>query len=146
MTLEACDPLTGELVPATHLATIYANASEELGEMEAEVRKLRAEVADIRDALIPVAQEGPIDAGQGRKVVLEPPRRPSQRVSAQGAQRYKEELLTLGMGTIEEVFRPPTITAVRDRMAELIANGVDPGVLAPEPIPGPPSLRVVSLA
>jgi hypothetical protein len=137
--------MTGEVVPATHLAIVYANASEELEEMEAEVRKLRAEVADIRDALIPVAQEGPIDAGQGRKVVLEPPRRPSQRVSAQGAQRYKEELLTLGMGSVEQVFRPPTITAVRDRMAELIAHGVDPQVLAPEPIPAAPSLKVVVL-
>jgi hypothetical protein len=145
VTTEAVDPMTGEVVPATHLAIVYANASEELEEMEAEVRKLRAEVADIRDALIPVAQEGPIDAGQGRKVVLEPPRRPSQRVSAQGAQRYKEELLTLGMGSVEQVFRPPTITAVRDRMAELIAHGIDPQVLAPEPIPAPPSLKVVTL-
>ena len=143
--IETCDPLTGEMVPASHLAIIYANATEERAELAAELRKLDAELADMRDALTAAAEHGPIDAGEGRKVVLKPPRRPSQRVIASGAERHREVLLDMGGARMESVFRPPNITWVRDHAAELVARGVPVDEIAPEPMAGPPSLEVVDV-
>jgi hypothetical protein len=143
MTVEVCDPTTGELVTASHLAVIYANAREERAEQAAELRKLDAEIADLYDALKEAAASGPIDAGAGRKLVLSPPKRPAQRVSAQGAAKYREILQDLGLGREESVYRPPSITEVRNQRALLLARGVDLDELAPEPIPGPATLEVV---
>lgn len=137
------DPETGEVVPPEHLAVTYANAVEAVAEAEAELGKLRRSVAALADAVRPLAEAGPLEAGYGRRVVLAPPKRPAQRVSSSACEKHSEVLLDMGIGGM--VYKAPGIAVIRERRAELVARGIDPNELAPEPMAGPPTLEVVSL-
>lgn len=145
MTTDILLPRTGEVMPASHLATILANAIEEEARQAEELRALRADIADMTAALTDAAKEGPIDAGRGRKVVYDPPRRPAQRVSADGAAKHREVLLDMGGAEMVQKFSPPTISWVRANSAELVARGVPIEEVAPTPLSGPGALRVVTL-
>ena len=146
MTTEVVDPLTGEIVSVEHMATIYANAVEQERDLFDDLAELQAQKADYEDALRAVmTEEMRVDAGEGRKVVMVPPKRPPQRVSTRGCERHREVLLDLKMGRMEEVYRPPLISEVRERRAELVARGIPLVDISPEPMAGPPTIGVVKV-
>jgi hypothetical protein len=138
------DPITGEVVTLEYLAVIFANAWEQEREMTEDLRAIRAQMEAYEEEFrkhIKVEQR--VEAGEGRHVVLVPPKRPAQRVSTSGCQRHKEELLDMKLGREELVYKPPLIGEVRANRAALVARGIPLSEIAPEPLAGPPTLEVV---
>ncbi len=140
------DVRTGEVTPPEVVEAVardFRSASAAHEQALAEARRLGEEVSRYREDLVAIVPvEGTIDLGDA-VLVMEPPSRPAQRVDRTAADRYREQLLALGLGRESLDFHAPTAAAVRERRAELIANGVPVSELLPEPVPGPPCPRIV---
>lgn len=131
------------LAEVNGLAAEYVSVSAAHDEALAEARRLsssRDQLAAALGELLP--PEGRADGGSAY-VVMEPPARPAQRVSRQGAERHQEALLGIGLGEVVTEYRAPTAAAIRAEKPRVIAAGIPLADLLPEPIPGPPRAVVV---
>lgn len=144
------DPTTGEVLEPAEAQALADSLALEIVPLEEAIDQARAEVQALvhrREALVyklrPLLGETGRADGGAAWVVAVPPVRGAQRVSAAGCALWKEQLLTLGLGYEEKVYRPPKITEVRAARATLIAAGVELEDIAPEPHPGPPAVEVV---
>lgn len=144
------DSSTGEVIEADErsrraesIARELAKLEPALAEAQTEVSELAKRRGELERALRPLMAEDERVDGGSAWVVLEAPRRPAQRVSREGAERWREQLIGLGLGAEETVFKPPTISAVRAARAEIVAAGIPMVAIAPEPLAGPSVLKVV---
>lgn len=138
------DPATGELAPAEEVeraALDYVLLADEVAQDEADLADKRKRLASLAAELLEVIEIGEaIDAGPA-SVVKVPGHRASQRVSGSGCAPYVEELMGLGLGSME--YRPPGISEVRANAARIIAAGIPYDRVAPQPSDAPPFLQVV---
>ena len=148
-----CDPRTGEVLAPDAAGIVAASIAVEYTAVESayqaavnDVRELDERRQSLRHALqkvLPV--EGRADGGVAW-VVLTPGKPGRRSVSAQGCDAYREQLLTLGLGRLEQTFRPPKISEVDAARAELTAAGVPVSVIAPTPEAHAPTVVIVAKA
>lgn len=139
------DAESGEVIASQQqveaMAAEYASAVAAREEAHAEIAALTLRIdaleVDLR-GLVPSGAR--TDAGDSY-LVRTPAPRPSQRVSRYGCARFSEQLLALGIGHV--AYQPPGIAEVRRESARIIAAGIDLAQIAPEPVPGPDTFRVV---
>jgi hypothetical protein len=151
--VDRLDPITGEVlpdgaivdVPNDELAKEYAQTAHEVARLQAELGAMQAKLdilaAEVR-ARVPVGEK--IEGGGFTVVVAMPSRRPARRVIASRCVPFREKLLALGLGEVEEVYKPPTIGQVRAAQARLIAAGIPIDEIAPDPGEGEPVVEVVA--
>lgn len=143
-------PETGELLDAAAALEVARGVAVELvaakraaDDAAAECRDLDRRVEFLKAAirgLIPV--EGRVQAGNAWVVVQ--PGKPMRRcVNTAACDAYREQLLTLGLGSVSQKYRPPTISQVDAARAELTAAGVPISEIAPTPGPYPPEVVIV---
>jgi hypothetical protein len=150
--VDRLDPITGEVlsdgavfdIPSDRLAQEYAQTAQEVARLRAELGAMQAKLdilaAEVR-ARVPIGSK--IEGGGFAVVVAPPARRPARRVIASRCVPFREKLLALGLGEVEEVYRPPTIGQVRAAQAKLIAAGIPIDEIAPDPGEGDPMIEVV---
>lgn len=138
------DPATGELAPLEEIesaALDYVMLADEIEHDAADLADKRKRLSALASELLDVMTEGEaIEAGPAN-VVKVPGPRASQRVSRSGCLAFTEQLLGLGLGSME--YQPPGIAEVRRNAARIIAAGIPLERIAPEPMPPPPFLQVV---
>jgi hypothetical protein len=138
------------LTPAMDVAQLQETARERLRVQDAiydaqiELNTLTERLSQLDAAITATLGEGHrVDAGTAWLVVV-PAKRASQLVSRAGCERYREELLDIGIAQEVTSVRWPTIAQVRSWEPDLIAAGVDLDVVAPTPAAGPPRIEVVA--
>lgn len=132
--LEVARGVAVELVAAKHAAD---DAAAECRDLDRRVEFLRGAIR----GLIPV--EGRVSAGAGAWVVVQPGKPGRRGVNALACEQFREELLSLGLGRVEQKFHPPLISQVDASRAELTAAGIPISVIAPTPEPRPDEVVIV---
>lgn len=141
MSATGVDPQTGELVDLAEEGREFVRLSEAVAEAEAELARLRERMGQVEMHLAAhLPDDAVIDTGRHIIGWGPPARRPAQRADMNYAERYREVLLDLGIGTLKLA----TIKGadVKANAVRLRAAGVDPDRLLPDPGAGALVLRV----